>query len=125
MNKAGVKEGIRKDSISHGLRSSIMALGGYPEYFKILWQKHPGKHADMVSKYIPSEIEHINAPAHNVLVINMPESRQVLDIPCEVRAIDAEPPTVNAKTDAPERPVMDDQQSSHAMVCPDNDNKAG
>jgi hypothetical protein len=77
MGKSGGQEGVRKDSISHGIRSSIMAMGGYPAYFLDMRKKLPTKFADMVSKYIPQEIEHINAPPVNVLNITYAEPRQL------------------------------------------------
>jgi hypothetical protein len=54
-----------------------MAMGGYPAYFLDMRKKLPTKFADMVSKYIPQEIEHINAPPVNVLHITYAEPRQL------------------------------------------------
>jgi hypothetical protein len=70
-------EGVRKDSISHGIRSSIMAMGGYPAYFLDMRTKLPTKFADMVSKYIPQEIEQTTKITHNVLICNFPEPRAI------------------------------------------------
>jgi hypothetical protein len=77
MSASGGREGIRKDSISHGIRSAIMKAGGYPTYFNDMRKKLPTKFADMVSKYIPQEIEQTMSVQHNVLIVNMPEPRRL------------------------------------------------
>ena len=89
--KSASTRGIRKDAISHGLYASVMELGGFPAYFAKLYKISPAKHADLIAKYIPSEIEQrVSGEVQHVLQVNMPQPRQLpqkrqaIDIPCEV-----------------------------------------
>jgi hypothetical protein len=71
-------KGIRKDAISHGLYSMVRTkYGTFEAYFSHLDDTMPGKPADMIAKYIPSEIEQTTKITHNVLICNFPEPRAI------------------------------------------------
>ena len=106
-------EGVRKDAISHGLKQSILNAGGYPAYFIQLLKVNPGKHADLVAKYIPQEIEHLNAPPINVLIVNMPPDRRVSR---NIKGLDDSITNVIDITDTSERRTINDQLSTHAQL---------
>jgi hypothetical protein len=93
---SGGRKGVRKDAISHGLYAMVQTRYGTMEkYFLHLDKIMPGKPADMIAKYIPSEIEQSVKVEHNVLVVNYPEPRRIntsevkeltpiVDVECEM-----------------------------------------
>jgi hypothetical protein len=82
------------------------------KYFLHLDKIMPGKPADMIAKYIPSEIEQTTKVTHNVLVVNMPEPRTPLPATLTVSGELVSPESISNIKELP--PIVD-------VECEDTD----
>lgn len=121
------EKGMRKDHISHGLKSSILTrFGSFEKYFLHLMDTDIKSHAALVGKYIPAEIEHthrLDDGLPTIVLVRAPDRNALPEVVQPVNVIDVSRETMRDNDKDNQEVValsQDAQCVDDVEICKDN-----